>query len=92
MDEVDELIDMADDEFTEIVLAAAKRREHFPAWWRAVLRPEVIDETENVIRDAMADARRQAENPERFPQAAGFARKMQAVLAEVRLAKMFGVE
>lgn len=89
---VQRLIDMDDDEFAEAVSQAAKSRRDFPAWWRAVLHPDVIDETEDVIREAKAAAERQALTPERYPHARGFARKMDGLLAEITLERIVSSE
>lgn len=85
---IDALIDMPDGQFTAVVLQAVKRRDAFPEWWRLVLSPEVIDDTERVIQEAMGAAAEQAKDPLRYPYAGGFAKKMQSVLAEITLARI----
>lgn len=81
---------MSDEEFTRVVVQAAKRRTDFPDWWRVVLHPDLIDDTEDIIRAARADAVRQSENPQRYPHARGFVQKMDGVLAEITLARITG--
>ncbi|MGX9349196.1 hypothetical protein [Microbacterium sp. KNMS] len=90
--DIDQLIDMGDEEYALVVMQAAKARREFPGWWRAVLSPELIDATEQVLRDAMAVAERQAEDRARFPHAYGFVKKVRSLLAEVTLARICGVE
>lgn len=89
--DIDALIEMDDDKFKNVVLQAAKRRDQFPDWWRAVLHPDVIDATEQVLLDARDAADVQSLNPGRFPAAAGFARKVDGFLAEVALARIVGL-
>lgn len=90
---IDELVNASDEDFEAMVLQAFKRRDTFPGWWRAVLRPEVIDDTERVIREALAVAEVQALEPDRYRWAEGFAKKLRSgALAEIRLARIVGTE
>ena len=90
--DIDQLIDMDDEEYALVVMQAAKGRREFPSWWRAVLSPELIDATEQVLKDAMQVAEQQAKDRTRYPQAHGFAQKMRSLLAEVTLARIVGVQ
>ena len=85
---VQALVDMPDDEFDQVVSQAIKGRRDFPEWFRLITHPDVIDDTEDSIRRAMAKAERQASDGDRFPHAAGFVSKMRGVLAEVTPAKL----
>lgn len=86
---IDLLVDMPDEQFADTVMQAFKRRDEWPEWWRAVLAPEVIDDTERVLRETIARAEEQARSPERFPQAASFALKIRRnALPEVALARV----
>lgn len=86
--DIQRLIDMDDAEFAEVVSQAAKARRDFPKWWAAVLHPDVIDATEDTLRDAMASAEQQALTPERYPAAANFVRKVRGLLAEITLERI----
>lgn len=86
---IDLLVDMPDEQFADTVMQAFKRREAFPDWWRAVLAPEVIDDTERVLEETAARAEDQAKTPDRYPQAANFALKIRRnALPEVALARV----
>jgi hypothetical protein len=86
---IDLLVDMPDDEFADAVMQAFKRRDSFPEWWRAVLSPGVIDDTERVLVETLERAEVQARTPERYPQAASFALKIRRnALPELALARV----
>ena len=89
--QLDQLLDMDDEDFERVVMQAVKRREDFPHWWRAVLVPELIDATEQVVKAARDAAEVQALTPGKYPYAAGFASKMASVLAEITLSRIVGV-
>ena len=61
--QLDQLLDMDDEDFERVVMQAVKRREDFPHWWRAVLVPELIDATEQVVKAARDSAEVQALTP-----------------------------
>lgn len=79
---------MDDDQFDQCVSQAVKKRDHEWKWWKALLHPDLIDDTEASIQSAIEHAEEQALNPERYPAAGGFARKMRGVLAEITLEKL----
>ena len=82
------LIDMPEDEFKDAVMQAFKRRKDFPEWWGVVLTPELIDATEQVLRDVLEVVDGQAERPARYPQAASFALTLRRqALTELALAR-----
>ena len=86
---IDLLVDMPDEQFADTVMQAFKRRDAFPDWWRAVLAPEVIDDTERVLEETAVKAELQAQTPDRYPQAAAFALKIRRnALPEVALARV----
>lgn len=82
---IQRLLDMDDDEYAEAVSQASKGRRDFPHWWRAVLHPDLIDETEAVLTEMRDSAARQALTPERYPAAANFEKKVRGLLVEVAL-------
>ena len=84
------LVDMPDDEFDQVVSQAIKGRRDFPEWFRLITHPDVIDDTEDSIRRAMAQAERPATAPDGTPPPAASVSKMRGVLAEVILAKLTG--
>lgn len=85
---IQKLIDMNDAQFEQCVSQAIKGRRDFPHWYRAVLHADVIDDTQGVVEGFVAAGLQQSEDPERYPAAVGFTRKMQAVLAEIQLERI----
>lgn len=86
--DIRQLIDMDDEEFAQCVSQTMKRRSEFPDWWRALLHPDVIGDTEDVVRGFVEDGTRQAADPARYPHAAGFVKNMRGVLAEITMARI----
>lgn len=85
---IDVLARMDDGAFDDAVMQAFKRRDDFPEWWRAVLHPDLIDDTEESLRRTLGRAEGQAADPSRYPQAAGFVLKIRRnALPEVMLAR-----
>jgi hypothetical protein len=86
--DIQRLIDMDDDTFAHCVSQTMKRRSEFPDWWRALLHPDVIADTEEVVKGFLRDGLRQAEDPARYPRAAGFVENMRGVLAEIAMSEI----
>ncbi|MTE24859.1 hypothetical protein [Microbacterium sp. ZXX196] len=79
---------MTDEEFKRCVSQAVKSRRDHPDWWRALLDPRVIDDTEDAVEEFIEKAELHAGDPERYPKAAWFADKMRGVLAEIALERV----
>lgn len=86
--DIQRLIDMGDEEFAQCVSQTVKRRGDFPDWWRALLHPDVIEDTQAEIERNIKVGERQAQDPGRYPYAAGFVAKMRGVLAEITMARI----
>lgn len=85
---IQKLVDMDDAQFEHCVSQAIKGRRDFPHWYRAILHEDVIDDTQAVVEGFIEAGERQELDPERFPAARGFVRKMHAVLAEITLERI----
>lgn len=87
MSSSEQLSALDDDTFSRYLMRAIKNRHEHPEWWDAFLDPEVIDGTEDVLVETLADAHRQLEEGG-YPGAKRFSWKVQEALDEIGLTRI----
>lgn len=87
MSSSEQLAALDDDTFSRYLMRAVKGRHEHPEWWAMFLEPEVVDGTEDVLVETLADAHRQMEDGG-YPGAKKFAWRVQEALDEVALSRI----